>query len=154
MFKFRWSAAGMAAALFAVSALPSVATAADVKFVGTPSVRYEHDTVGVVVRLDRAPDKLSRVELFTAPSLQRGEQIERAYGGNSLGTVGRADRHCYVAEAARPEPRPALHDGATWEIGLSAGTKRIAETTRVTLKRERDSHWVSAMARRLGCYAG
>ena len=72
-----------------------------------------------------------------------------------LARIGRPRRqHCYVAEAARPEPRAALRDGESWEIGLATSGKRIAETARVTLRHQDDAHWVSAAARRLGCYGG
>jgi len=143
-------AAGAAICCFAAGAPPTLAAGAE--FVGTPSVRYEHGTVGVVARFDEAIGSSARAELSTAPSLRRGEQIERAFGGNSLGSVGRAANHCYVAEAARPEPRASLRDGASWEIGFSTAGKRIADTARVTLRHQQDAHWVSAMARRLGCY--
>lgn len=145
-------ALGLATCMLAGGLPPTLASAADAGFAGTPSVRYDHGTVGVVVRFDRAPQQLSRVELFTAPSLRRGERIERAHGGNTLGTVGRRANHCYVAEAGRPEPRSALRDGARWEVGLSDAAKRITETTRVTLRHERGSGWVSEAARRLGCF--
>jgi len=146
---YRKTAAGLAISFLAAGASPAMA--ADAEFVGTPSVRYDHGTVGVVARFDRAVQPLARAELFTAPALRRGQQITRAFGGNSLGSVGRAAGHCYVAEAARPEPRPALHDGAAWELGLSVAGKRIAETVRVTLRHQHGSDWVPAMARRLGC---
>jgi len=143
-------AAGAATCCFAAGAPPTLAAGAE--FVGTPSVRYEHGTVGVVARFDKAIHSRARAELFTAPTLRRGQQIERAFGGNSLGSVGRAANHCYVAEAARPEPRAALREGATWEIGFSSADKRIAATAHVTLREQHDSHWLSGMARRLGCY--
>jgi hypothetical protein len=76
MFATRSLLAAAATCCFAAGAPPTLAAGA--QFVGTPSVRYEHGTVGVVARFDEAIQSSARAELFTAPSLRRGEQIERA----------------------------------------------------------------------------
>ena len=97
-------AAGLGISLLAATASPTLAA----EFVGTPSVRYDHGTVGVVARFDAAVKPLARAELFTAPCCIAGSRSS----GRSAGT--RSDRSAVppstatCAEATRPEPRAAL----------------------------------------------
>lgn len=134
----------------------SAAPTKPLRFDGIPSVRYttaNGGTIGVVVRLNQKLTNTSRAGFFAAPSLRRGEKVARSYGGNPPASIGRTSRHCYVAEAARPEPRAALRNQARWELGVSTAGKQIIDTSRITLKRQSDEGWERAMARRLGCYS-
>ena len=105
--------------LLAAGAPPTLAAGAE--FLGTPSVRYEHGTVGVVARFDEAIQSSARAELFTGPSLRRGERIERAFGGNSLGAVGRA---ATTAMSPRRHGRSRAPRCATARTGRSASAWR------------------------------
>lgn len=149
------TSAAIAAAMMGLlgAGTASAAQTSDLRFVGTPSVRYNGSTVAVVTRLNQKLANPSRAGFIASPALRRGERIGRSFGGNPPGSIGRSSRHCYVAEAARPEPRSALRNGAHWELGISAGNKNIVDTTRITLKHERKEDWERAMARRLGCYS-
>ena len=112
-------------------------------------------SIGVVVRMENRFSRRSDVELFAAPDLRAGQQVGRAFGGNSLSSIGDADRNCFTAEAARPEPRPRAREGAAWRLGYSLADKRIVHTVRITLRRlSADDDWQRRAAKRLGCYSG
>lgn len=146
-------ATALAASITLSLAGAAIAMAAETpRFVGTPSVRFSGHTVGVVVRLDRALTSSSNTEFFTGPHLRSGDRLDRVYGGNPPDSMGDRSRHCYEAEAARPEPLARMRSGGHWRLGIAIGNKTIRRTTAVTLKHPRHGDWARSMAKRLGCY--
>ena len=148
--------AALALALSAVVIVAPVYAASSPDFKGTPtavfsSVPGNPASIGVVVRLTAAPERQHDLVFYAAPRLRAGDEVDAAFGGNPASRVGKKSRNCYVAEAARPEPRSRVRNNSRWRLGLSTDGETIIHTTRITLKRQTDEDWQQSAARALGC---
>jgi hypothetical protein len=115
---------------------------------------------GAVVKLDReltGPTR-SRFGLITAPWSVR-KQIadgvhlpDNLFGGTSLGRIGKASRHCYVAEVAQVTNHTSVRFGSTWKVAVHDGNHAIGSGLRLRVGKASETNEGDA-ARALGCYA-
>ena len=115
---------------------------------------------GAVVRLDRAlPAKgRSQLGLITAPRSDRKQIANGAalpdnlFGGTSLGRIGAAARHCYVAEVAQVRNHTNIRFGSTWHLAVHDGRHALGGSLRLHVAKASSTN-ERAAAEALGCYA-
>ena len=114
---------------------------------------------GAVVRLSRGitTRERSHIGLITAPWSHR-EQVangaalpDNLFGGTSLGRIGRAQRHCYVAEVAQVQNHTKIRYGSIWRLAVHNGNQALGNGLRLHARRA-DSTDERKQAEALGCY--
>lgn len=142
-------------------ALPATAAAPTPRLVAAEltALRSSDGDVGLraVVRLDRAPAPAQRRGLGLlaaggpAPrQVANGAALPDAlFGGTSLGRIGVAGRHCYVAEVAQLRAHRSVTLGTPWRLVLHDGRRVTGSGLQVTLRAQVAAE--DAAARRLGC---
>jgi hypothetical protein len=99
----------------------------------------------------------SHIALITAPWDHREQVADGAalpdnlFGGTSLGRIGTASRHCYVAEVAQVRNHTKIRFGSIWRLAVHDGKQALGKGLRLHARRA-DSTTQRAQAEALGCY--